>query len=299
MSVVIVGTLALDTIETPFERKENILGGSCTFASVAASYYAKTGIIGVVGDDFPQAHITLLQKRGIDTSGLIKEKGKTFHWEGKYHFDMNSRETLATDLNVLAKFKPRVPDAYKAMPYLFLANIDPDLQLEVLDNMPKVKFSLCDTMNYWIETKKDKLTEVFKRVDAVVLNDSEIREFTGKTNLILAAKEIKLLGPKYVIIKRGEHGASVLGPDMYFILGAYPVETVIDPTGAGDSFAGAFIGYIAQAGNTKKDTIKKAVVHANAVASYSLEDFSINRLLTLSNKKIAARVKEVKKVTNF
>jgi len=299
MSIVIVGSLALDTIKTPFAKKEMILGGAATYASMSAAFFAKPCVVGVIGEDFPEDKIKLLESKGIDLAGVKKEKGKTFHWEGEYHYDMNSRSTLATDLNVFGDFNPEMPVAYRKMPYLFLANIQPDLQLKVLYSMTNRKFTLCDTMNYWIEHTKDTLIEVFKRVDAVVLNDSEVREFTGATNLITAAKKIKELGPKYVIIKRGEHGASIMGDGKYFVLGTYPVENVVDPTGAGDSFAGAFIGYVAKAGNTNWATLKKALAYANVVASYSVEDFSVDRLAKLSKKEIEGRIKEIKQMINF
>ncbi len=299
MSIVIVGSIAMDTIKTPFAKKDHILGGAAVYSSISASFFAKPYVVGVIGDDFPDEHIKLLHSKGVDTAGVKKEKGKTFHWEGEYEFDMNSRHTIVTELNVFGNFDPVIPEQYKKMPYLFLANIQPDLQLKVLNSMERLKFSICDTMNYWIENAKDKLIEVFKKVDAVVLNDSEVREFTGATNLATAAKKIKKLGPKYVIIKRGEHGASIMGDDMYFVLGTYPVENVVDPTGAGDSFAGAFIGYIARTGNTKDSTLKRALAYANVVASYSVEDFGIDRLVKLSTKEIEKRIKEVKKMISF
>ncbi len=303
MPVVIVGSMAFDTIETPFDRKERVLGGSCTYGAIAASLFDTPKIVGVVGDDFKDEHLDILKSKGVDTAGVSRQKGKSFFWEGKYHLDMNTRETINTELNVFEKFDPEIPESYKGEGFLFLANIDPELQLKVLNSMKSPDFVVCDTMNLWIDIKREKLEEVFRRVDCVVLNDEEVRQYTGKANLLTGAKEIQKAGVTYVIIKKGEHGASILGPGgFYFSALSFPVENVTDPTGAGDSFAGAFIGYIASAskdGKISADIIKKAVVYGNAVASYTVEGFSIERLSTVSLKKIDERIEEIKNITFF
>ena len=300
MSVLIVGSMAFDSIETPCDKREKVIGGSCTYASIAASFFIKPSIVGVVGDDFTDTHFKILEDRGIDTSGVVKEPGKSFFWSGKYHEDMNTRDTLVTELNVFEKFDPVIPPEHKSLPYLFLANIDPPLQLKVLNAVEKPKFTLCDTMNLWIDIKKNELTEVFKKVDCVVLNDEEIKQFTGKTNLLQGAKEIQKLGPEYVIIKKGEHGAAIIGKQgFYFAMPSFPVENVVDPTGAGDSFAGAFIGFIAKTGNTEPETLKKALVYGNAVASYTVEGFSIEKLEHINENKIKERVNYIKDISSF
>lgn len=296
MPVVIVGSLAFDTIHTPFDKREKILGGACTYSAIAASHFTKPMITGVVGEDFGEKEFGLLSSKKIDVSGVKKEKGKSFFWEGRYHLDMNTRDTIKTDLNVFEKFDPEVPDSYRDVPYLFLANIDPPLQLKVLNAMRKLKFSMVDTMNLWIDIKKNELIEVFKRVDCVVLNDSEIRQFTGKANLIQGAREIQKIGPKYVIIKKGEHGASIIGREgFYFPSNSYPVENVIDPTGAGDSFAGAFIGYVARQDGINEAVLKKALVYGNATASFTVEGFGTERIAQINRKDIDNRVNEIRK----
>jgi sugar/nucleoside kinase (ribokinase family) len=300
MPVVIVGSLAFDTIHTPFDKREKILGGACTYSAIAASHFTKPMIVGPVGEDFTDKYIDLLVKKGIDTAGVKREKGRSFFWEGKYHLDMNTRDTLKTELNVFEKFDPVLPESYKDAPYLFLANIDPPLQSKVLSAMRKLKFSMVDTMNMWIELKKPELIEVFKKVDCVVLNDSEIRQFTGKTNLIHGAREIQKIGPKYVIIKKGEHGASIVGKQgFYFPSHSYPVEDVIDPTGAGDSFAGAFIGYIASQNKVNEAVLKKALVYGNATASFTVEGFGTERLAAITRNDIDRRVEDIRKIGLF
>lgn len=300
MSVVMVGSVAFDTIETPFARKERVLGGSCTYAAIAASLFADVGVVAVVGEDFTDEYFQIFKNKNINVSGIKKEKGKSFFWEGRYHLDMNVRDTIKTELNVFENFNPVIPENYKEKQFLFLANIAPDLQLNVLNSMKKLKFSLCDTMNLWIETKKQELIEVFSRVDCVVLNDSEIRQFSGVPNLILAAREIRKLGPKYVIIKKGEHGATLTGPEgLYFSIPSYPVENVIDPTGAGDSFAGSFIGFLAKKQDINEINLKKAIVYGNAVASFTVEGISIDRLYQITLNDINNRINQIKKCVQF
>lgn len=299
MSLVIVGSMAFDTIETPFAKRERVIGGACVYASLAASNFDRPHIVGVVGDDFTEEHMNILQERKIDTDGVKKAPGKSFFWAGKYNQDMKTRETITTELNVFENFEPELPEKYKDIPFLFLANIDPTLQMKVLNSMRKLKFTICDTMNLWINIKKKELTEVFKRVDCVVLNDEEIRLFTGKDNVLHGALEIQKLGPKYVIIKKGEHGACLSGEGIYFSLPSYPVANVVDPTGAGDSFAGAFIGYLAKNKNIDAVSLKKAIAYGNTVASFTVEDFSIDGLLKITSKDIEARMKEIKKMVTF
>lgn len=300
MSVLIVGSVAFDTIETPFTRKERLLGGSCTYAAIAASLFTDTGVVAVVGEDFTDEHFKIFTDKKIDISGIEKQKGKSFYWEGRYHLDMNTRDTIKTELNVFENFDPQIPEKFKEREFLFLANIDPVLQLKVLNSMKKLKFSICDTMNMWIEIKKQELIEVFKKVNCVVLNDSEVRQFSGVSNLILGAREIRKLGPKYVIIKKGEHGATLTGPEgLYFSIPSYPVENVIDPTGAGDSFAGAFIGFLSKVGQINEKNLRKAIVYGNAVASYTVEGFSIDRLYQITINDVNNRINMIKKYIEF
>ncbi len=299
MSVVIVGSMAFDTIETPFDKREKVLGGACVYASIAASYFDRPYIVGVVGDDFTDAQFKLLHDKKIDTLGVKKEKGKSFFWAGRYNADMKTRETITTELNVFEHFNPEIPEKYSAMPYLFLANIDPALQLKVLNSMKKLKFSMCDTMNLWISIKKPELTEVFKRVNCVVLNDEEIAQYTGKTDIVSGAKDIMKLGPQYIIIKKGEHGAVLIGKNLYFNLPAYPVAKASDPTGAGDTFGGAFIGYLAGRNDTGVSAMKKAIAYGNTAASFTVEDFGVDRINGVSRKEIDARMNQLKKMVTF
>jgi sugar/nucleoside kinase (ribokinase family) len=300
MPVVIVGSLAFDTIHTPFNSREKILGGACTYSAIAASHFTRPMITGVVGGDFGEKEFGLLHSKKIDTAGVKKEKGRSFFWEGKYHLDMNTRDTIKTELNVFEKFDPELPEPYRDVPFLFLANIDPPLQLKVLNAMKNLKFSMVDTMNLWIDIKKNELMEVFKRVDCVVLNDGEIRQFTGKANLLQGAREIQKIGPKYVIIKKGEHGASIVGRQgFYFPSSSYPVEDVIDPTGAGDSFAGAFIGYVAEQGRASEQVLKKALVYGNATASFTVEGFGTERIAQVNRRDIDTRVKAIREISKF
>jgi len=299
MSLLIVGSVALDTVKTPFGRHENILGGSAVHASVAASFFVPVNLVGVVGKDFSPAHITFLNQRGIDTQGLQIKEGKTFHWEGFYEFDLNQAHTLDTQLNVFAAFDPVIPDRYRSADFVFLANIDPDLQLKVLAQMQKPKMVLLDTMNFWIETKKAALLEVIKQVDVIVLNDAETRQLTGTPNLIAGAKALLAMGVKKVIIKKGEHGALLFEDGHYFAVPSFPLDKVVDPTGAGDSFAGSFIGYLAKTGDLSHNNLRKAIVIGSIVASYNVEDFSCDRMRTLTPKDIQHRFDELKKIVEF
>ena len=299
MSVVIVGSVAYDSIETPFAKKEKIIGGASIYGALGISFFTKAHIVGIAGNDFNMSFLKNLKQKNIDIQGLKIVNGKTFFWQGKYHYDMKTRESLKTELNVFADFNPEIPEKYKKIPFLFLANINPALQLKVLNSMKNLKFTICDTMNYWIKNDKKNLLKVFNKVNCIVLNDEEIREFTGIPNLIKGAKFIQKFGPEYVIIKKGEYGASILGPDFYFTIPSFPVEDVIDPTGAGDSFGGAFIGYIAKQNKINKNILKKAISYANIVASFTVEDFGITKLMKIKIKDIEDRLRKLKEYSLF
>lgn len=289
----IIGTVAFDTVETPHGTAERALGGSGTYAAFAASFFSSPRLIGVVGEDFPQAHLDLLSSRGVDTGGVERAAGKTFFWHGKYDEDVNQRETLVTELNVLETFKPAIPAGWEDTKYLFLANIDPALQLEVLDMLPETAFTIADTMNLWIDIAAGTLEKVLARVDAVLLNDSEARQLCGTNNLIKAAKDVLKRGPKTVIIKKGEHGVLVFDSEGIFALPAYPLEEVKDPTGAGDSFAGGFIGSLSGAGRLDAGAMRRALAAGTATASLCCEDFSIHRLERADWRQVAERIKAI------
>ena len=292
--ILVVGSLALDTVETPFGKADNSLGGSATFISVAASYFtAPIKLVGVVGGDFPKEHLNLLEEHSVDLEGLqIIEDGKTFRWSGKYHYDLNIRDTLFTHLNVFETFDPVIPDKYKQTKYVCLGNIDPTLQRKVLQQIDKPKLVLCDTMNFWIEGKTAELLETLKLVDVLVVNDSEARLLAKQPNLIKAAKTIISMGPRCLIIKKGEHGALLVTENTVFSAPAYPIENINDPTGAGDSFAGGFIGWIARTDDISDENLKKAVIYGSTMASFCVEKFSIEGLLSLSYLKIQDRFRE-------
>lgn len=299
-SVLIVGSVALDSVRTPSGVVERALGGAAVYSSVAASFFSPVRIVGVVGEDFPKEHLDFLALRGIDTQGVQIAPGKTFHWKGSYEGDMNSAETLATELNVFQNFKPTLPEHYKSSEFVFLANIDPTLQLDVLDQVTGPKLVALDTMNFWISTKKDALLEALKRVDIVFINDAEARQLSGVVNLTKAATMIHELGPKYVIVKKGEHGAVTYCCDgACFAAASYPLAEVADPTGAGDSFAGGFMGYMAKNVEVSEANIRKAVVYGSALASYNVQDFSLNRFKRLTIGEINSRYEEFKRLVFF
>jgi len=292
VKLVVVGSVALDTIETPIEKKEEILGGSASFACAAASRFVKTGIIGIVGSDFPKKYLDLLESFNVDLKGLEKINGKTFRWSGTYDKDMNNRTTLCTALNVFADFKPKVPDEYKTAPYIFLANIEPRLQLMVLDQMKrKPKFVAADTMELWIKTTNSDLMNLIKKIDLLFINDSEARHITGNFSLLQAAKILLEIGPRFVVIKKGEHGSLLFSKNSIFIIPAFPTENVLDPTGAGDSFAGAFMGYIARAGRINTATMRKAMLFGTVAASYTVEKFSLDGLCDATLEKLKKRAR--------
>lgn len=299
MSIVVVGTVAFDTVETPFGTGENVLGGSATYFSTSASFFTDVSLVAVVGEDFPDEHVRFLRSRDINTEGLQRIPGKTFHWTGRYGYDLNEAQTLDTQLNVLTEFKPDLPAAYRSAEYLFLANIDPDLQMEVLEQMHKPKLVACDTMNFWISSKPESLRRVLQKVDIVVINEGEARQFTGEANLVKAARQIIALGCKRLVVKRGEYGVLMFTADSVFAAPAYPLEQVFDPTGAGDTFAGGFMGYLANTGDLSEEGVRQAIVFGSVMASFNVEDFSLDRMKRLDYGEIEARYKSFKALTSF
>jgi cytidine kinase len=301
MSVLIVGSIALDDVKTPVEERFDLLGGSASYASVAAGYFCPVSLVGIVGDDFPANHWEFLQSRGIDLEGVQRAAGKTFRWSGEYMWDMNTRETRSVALNVFETFAPTLPERYRTCDYVLLANIAPDLQLQVLDQMEKPKFVIADTMDLWINIAQPALLELLKRVDMLILNDSEARELTKETSLIKAGKKIQSLGPRIVAVKKGEHGCLLFGEDDFFSCPAYPLEDIHDPTGAGDTFAGGLTGYLASRGNGEVSfrTLKSAVVVGSVLASYNVEAFSLERLRTVEQKDILSRFAEFQDLAHF
>lgn len=299
MGLLIVGSIALDTVATPFDRIDDALGGSAVYVSLAASYFSgPVYMVGVVGEDFDKEHIKLLEDHHIDLEGLkVVNGGKTFRWSGKYHYDLNVRDTLLTELNVFATFDPVIPEKYRKSRFVLLGNIDPELQLKVLDQMEKPGFVICDTMNFWIEGKKAELLQVLKRVDVLIINDSEARLLAQEPNLIKAARLIRAMGPKYLIIKKGEHGALLFSDSTVFSAPAYPLENIYDPTGAGDSFAGGFVGYLHKTQDVGIENLKRAVVFGSAMASFCVEKFSTKGLENLTYLQVHDRFREFLKLS--
>lgn len=299
MSVLVVGSVALDAVETPFGRVEEALGGSATYFATAASLYAQVQLVGVVGHDFPRAHVDFLKRRGVDVLGLQVEEGQTFRWAGRYDYDLNVAHTLDTQLNVFATFHPQLPEGYEQAAYVLLANIDPDLQIEVLRQVRAPRLTALDTMNYWITNKRAALEEAISLVDVVLMNEAEARQFAGTQNLQRAARRILALGPRALVVKKGEYGAVLFANSSYFVAPAYPLELVKDPTGAGDSFAGGFIGYLAGVAETDEAHMRRALIHGSVVASFCVEDFSVGRLATLTKAEIGRRYQEFRHFTHF
>jgi sugar/nucleoside kinase (ribokinase family) len=299
VDVIMVGTVALDSVKTPFGEVEETLGGSSVYASVAASLFAKVGLVGVIGKDFPQRHIDFLKEKGIDLAGLETADGDTFRWKGYYEYDMNQAHTLDTRLNVLSRFNPKLPQTYRDARYVFLANTDPEIQLNVLEQIRKPKLIMLDTMNFWIDNKKDALKKVIEKVDVMLTNDAEARQFFGTPNLVKAGKAFLEMGPKAVIIKKGEHGAILFTGDQCFSAPAYPLEELVDPTGAGDSFAGGFIGWLAKTDDISPRNMRKAVVFGSAIASYNAEDFSLNKLKKIDRDDIFNRYMMFQDIASF
>jgi sugar/nucleoside kinase (ribokinase family) len=299
MSVLIVGTTALDSIKTPTKLNPRLLGGSASHAAVAASFFSRVKLVGGVGEDFPKKYIQLYRNHNIDLAGLQILPGKTFHWSGEYEVNMNNRRTLATELGVIETFQPKLPAAYQATPFVLLGNIAPALQLSVLDQMKKPKFVIADSMDLWLNIALPDLLKLLKRVDGFVLNDSEAELLTKDDNLFRALKKIHALGPKYVIIKKGSHGSILSGPKGNFICPAYPLHTVEDPTGAGDSFVGGLMGYLANARGPVDKNIRRAMVYGSVTASFCCEGFGLNATVKATRKAIEQRVKELEKLTRF
>jgi len=296
--LVVFGSTAIDTIRTPNKILRNVLGGAATFAGISASFFVKTGLIAVVGTDFPKKYHKILSKY-LDLSGLVIENGKTFRYDGKYDKTLSVRQTLKTELNVLGKFKPVVPEEYRKSQFVYLANNDPDQNAEIIKEFDKVKFSMCDTIEFWISTKRESVIKMIKSVDAVVINDEEAKLLTKEHNLIKCAKKMMGWGASYVIIKKGEHGSLTFFEDMVFPSSGFSLENVVDPTGAGDSFAGAMIGYLANKNSTKLSSIKEAVTYGNILGSFAVERYGLNGLLRLSKTDITKRVNQYKKMIKF
>ena len=299
MSVLVVGSVALDSVETPFGKADDVLGGSATFFSASASHLTPVQLVGVVGSDYPMDKLQPLAKRGVDLAGLERANGESFRWRGRYRHDLNSAETLETKLGVFSHFSPKIPQQFRSAPFVFLANIDPRLQLQVLDQVEQPKLVACDTMNFWIESRRPELLELMKRVDLILLNDGEARQLTEHSNLVKAARWILERGPKFVIIKKGEHGAFMFGKSSVFYAPAYPLEDVFDPTGAGDSFAGGFMGYLARTRDLSEGNMRRAVVFGSAMGSFAVERFSIGRLLEITERDIQSRVREFLQLVSF
>ena len=299
MGILVVGSVAFDSVETPFGRVEDVLGGSATYFSTSASFFTDVNLVAVVGEDFPQEHVDFLQSRNIDLRGLTRAAGKTFHWKGKYGYDLNEAQTLETHLNVFESFQPQIPAEYRDAEYLFLANIDPELQMEVLSQVEKPRVIACDTMNFWISSKPEALKRVISKVDIFIINEGEARQLTGEANLVKAARAILATGVKTLIVKRGEYGVLMFTTDSVFAAPAYPLEEVFDPTGAGDTFAGGFMGYLANTGDTSEAGIRQAIIFGSVMASFNVEDFSLNRLKRLDYREIERRFRSFKSLTHF
>jgi len=300
MSLVIVGSVAFDTIETPRGRVDRAIGGSAVYSSMIAGTFCRPMLVGVVGEDFTDAHRAVLEARGVDIEGLeTVPGGKTFFWEGRYGSDPNERDTIVTELNVFESFRPELPGSYLPARFLFLGNIDPVLQLSVLEQFPEKPVTGIDTMNFWIEGKPEELRRVLEKVDLVFINDSEARQLSGESNLLSAASAVLAMGPKVIVIKKGEHGAHLFAEDFQFIAPAFPLEDVVDPTGAGDTFAGGFMGYLASAGDMDHESLKKAMIYGTVSASFTCERFSVERLENLEIDEIRGRYNTLSDITRF
>ncbi len=299
MPVLVVGSVALDSVETPFGKADNVIGGSGTFFSASASHLSPVQLVGVVGNDYPLAELEPLKARGVDMAGVEHADGNSFRWRGRYRHDLNSAETLETHLGVFSHFSPKIPPQFRNAPFVFLANIDPRLQLDVLQQVQKPKLVACDTMNFWIESRRPDILELIKHVDLITLNDGEARQLTDCFNLVKAARWIMERGPRMVVIKKGEHGAFLFKRDSIFFAPAYPLESVFDPTGAGDSFAGGFMGYLARSGDLSDASLRRAVIYGSAMGSFAVEKFSVQRLLEITPADIRARVADFHSLVAF
>lgn len=299
MSILVVGTVAFDSIETPYGSAERVLGGSASYFAVAASFFSPVKIVGIIGQDFPAEYLEIFSRRGIDLEGLQREQGGTFHWRGRYHEDLNVRDTVELHLNVLTKFAPRLPESYRNAEYVFLGNIDPMIQIEVLDQMQSMRMIACDTMDHWIQGSNRELRKVLARIEILVINDSEARLLSGEHNIVRAARSILRMGPKVVLIKRGEYGVLQFSDSSVFATPAYPLEEVFDPTGAGDSFAGGFLGHLARSWDGSEGGLRRAIVYGSVVASFTVEDFGLKRLAALSVDEIEERYRRFIELTDF
>jgi sugar/nucleoside kinase (ribokinase family) len=299
MSIVVVGSVALDSVETPFGVVDKVLGGSATYFSTSASFFSDVSLVAIVGEDFPDEHIEFLKSRNVDLRGLVRSPGKTFSWKGKYGYDLNEAQTLATNLNVFETFQPTIPPEYANAQYLFLANIDPDLQMDVVRQVTCPRVVASDTMNYWISSKPDSLKKVIGTVDILIINDAEARQLAQEPNLVKSAKNILALGVKTLIVKRGEYGVLMFTGASVFSAPAYPLEKVFDPTGAGDTFAGGFMGYLANTGDLSEVGIRQAIIFGSVMASFNVEAFSLDRLRTLTYQEIEDRYRCFKAMTHF
>ncbi len=299
MALLVVGSVALDSLETPFGRREDVLGGSASYFSACASFFGPTRVVAVVGEDFPDEHVRFLASRGVDLAGLSRQPGKTFRWKGRYEFDLNTAHTLDTQLNVFAAFHPRLPEHYRDSEYVFLGNIDPDLQRAVLDQVRAPRLVACDTMNFWIDSKRESLLKTLKRVDLLFVNDAEARQLAGEHNVVKAARRILSFGPRALVVKRGEYGALFFSGDEVFAASAVPLADVFDPTGAGDSFAGGFMGYVARVRREDLPALRRAIVVGSVLASFTVEQFSLDRLRTLAPEEIRTRYAEARQRAHF
>ena len=299
MSLLVVGSVAFDSVKTPFGEAEEVLGGSATYFATAASYFTEVNLVAVVGEDFPDAHLAFLKEKGIDLTGLERAPGRTFRWRGEYSYQLNEAKTLDTELNVFQSFQPRLPERYRQSRFVFLANIDPALQRSVLDQVERPELVASDTMNFWIEGKREALIATLGAVDILLINDGEARELAQEVNLVKAAKRILAFGPKTLVIKQGEYGALMFNGGSIFSAPAYPLEDVFDPTGAGDSFAGGFMGYLSRCRHFDDAAIRQAVIYGSTMASFNVEAFSLDRMRSLRQDEIASRYQAFKALTFF
>lgn len=299
MGILVVGSVALDSIQTPFGKRDDVLGGSATYFSIAASFFSKVNIVATVGEDFPKRYQMLFRSKNIGTGGLAISPGKTFRWKGRYDYDLNTAHTIYTRLNVFKNFKPDVPRNLRDSKFVFLANIDPELQYNVLSQIKNPRLVACDSMNYWIENKRKGLERILDKIDILLLNDSEARQFSGESNLMKAARIIASFGPRSVIIKRGEYGVIYFSKNSHFIAPAYLLESLYDPTGAGDTFAGGLMGFLSRANRIDESAIRKAIIYGSILASFAVEDFSVNRLLEITMDDIRARYGHFRRITRF
>lgn len=299
MSLLVVGSVALDSISTPFGQVNEALGGSATFFSAAASHFCDVQLVGVIGDDFPLEQLDFLRTAGVALDGLERVAGESFRWAGEYTYDLNNPRTLETRLGVFASFAPRIPEGFRDAEWVFLANIDPVLQLQVLEQVHSPRLVACDTMNFWIEGKRDALLELLGRVDVLLVNDGEARQLSGEHNLLKAAHAIQAMGPSIVVIKKGEHGATLFNRELIFFAPGFPIEDIFDPTGAGDAFAGGFLGHLARAGSMRPDELRRAMVYGSTMGSFAVERFSVERFKDLSRGEIEARVRAFRDLTAF